>query len=47
MTTPTEPRYVAWDRDERDYCERGTQSCSIDHTEEYDAGIVDSSCETW
>lgn len=33
-------RTVAWDRAETDYCERGTQGCSVLHTR-------DSECETW
>jgi hypothetical protein len=31
---------VAWDRAEDDYCERGTQGCSVRHTR-------DSDCQTW
>lgn len=31
---------VAWDRAEDDYCERGTQGCSVHHT-------GDSECQTW
>jgi hypothetical protein len=34
------PEAVAWDRAETDYCERGTQGCSVLHTR-------DSECETW
>jgi hypothetical protein len=34
------PEAVAWDRAEDDYCERGTQGCSVLHTR-------DSECETW
>jgi hypothetical protein len=34
------PEDVAWDRAETDYCERGTQGCSVRHTR-------DSDCETW
>ena len=31
---------TAWDRAETDYCERGTQGCSVRHTR-------DSECATW
>lgn len=31
---------IAWDRDEDDYCERGTYGCSVRHTR-------DSECQTW
>ena len=31
---------TAWDRAEDDYCERGTQGCSVHHTRE-------SECATW
>jgi hypothetical protein len=31
---------IADDRDENDYCERGSKGCAIHHTE-------DSECETW
>lgn len=31
---------IAWDRAEDDYCERGTQGCSVHHT-------GDSECQTW
>ena len=34
------PEEVAWDRAENDYCERGTQGCSVHHT-------YDSECQTW
>lgn len=37
-------RAIAWDRDETDPCERGTEGCSIDHTTE---GRKSPSCETW
>ena len=31
---------IAWDREESDYCEKGTPGCSVHHTR-------DSECETW
>lgn len=34
------PEATAWDRAEDDYCERGTQGCSVKHTR-------DSDCATW
>ena len=34
------PEQTAWGRAETDYCERGTDSCSVLHT-------YDSECQTW
>lgn len=33
---------TAWDRDEHDPCERGTQGCSVRHRD-----MSDSPCQTW
>lgn len=40
--TVTPQRAVAWNRPEREACQRGTPGCSIDH----DHDLLDS-CETW
>lgn len=37
---PVTGELIAWDREEADYCERGTFGCSIHHTR-------DSDCQTW
>jgi hypothetical protein len=41
MTTTT--KVIAWEREETDACERGTQGCSISHSDSSE----DVGCETW
>lgn len=35
-------RIIAWDRDETDPCQVGTDGCAIDHDRDHE-----DSCETW
>lgn len=38
---------TAWARDEAAACERGTDGCSVDHTQTRRRFMHDGSCETW
>ena len=41
IKSSTVERDIAWTRKETDYCQAGTQGCSIDHANDH------GSCETW
>ena len=40
-------RRIAWERDEHDACEAGTEGCCIDHTRESEQGLRGEGCDTW